>query len=52
LEGRWIDGVWIAPVDEPVPVPEEPQREPAPNERMDEIEAALIELAGLVAGGE
>ena len=31
---------------------EMPQPEPDPNERMTQIEAALIELAAMLAGGE
>lgn len=48
MEGRWIDGVWIEPpMDDPAPI----EQQPTATERMEQIEAALIELAGIVAGG-
>jgi hypothetical protein len=52
-EGFWIDGVWYEPPEEPMFEPE-PTAAVAPdtNERMNQIEAALIELAALIAGGE
>lgn len=31
---------------------EMPEQPPTPEERMDEIEAAMIELAALIAGGD
>jgi hypothetical protein len=46
-EYRMIDGVWVEPVDEPSPLEQMPE-----DDWKNSIEAALIELATIIAGGE
>lgn len=51
-EGRWIDGVWYEPMDELMVEPPGPTVEPDEAEWRLSIEAALIELAALIGGGD